>query len=81
MLIVRMVLGLPRVRHGAQELLGWFGGYGPAGTGGYLASLGYRSGLLFALLAELGESGGGAPLALVSRRRAPAATQQEVAMA
>jgi putative oxidoreductase len=33
--VVRVVLALVIFPHGAQKLLGWFGGYGPAGTVGY----------------------------------------------
>ncbi len=64
LLIVRAVIGVLLVGHGAQKLFGWFGGYGLTGTGDYLAGLGYRPGLLFAILAGLGEAGGGALLAL-----------------
>ena len=32
MLIVRVFLGLVMFPHGAQKLLGWFGGHGFAGT-------------------------------------------------
>ena len=35
-LIVRLMLGLVIFPHGAQKLLGWFGGYGFEGTMGYL---------------------------------------------
>lgn len=35
-LIVRLFLGLVVFPHGAQKLLGWFGGYGFSGTMGYL---------------------------------------------
>jgi putative oxidoreductase len=31
-LIARVVLGLAISAHGAQKLLGWFGGYGPKGA-------------------------------------------------
>lgn len=34
-LIVRLMLGLVVFPHGAQKLLGWFGGYGFSGTMGY----------------------------------------------
>ncbi|MBS1494251.1 MAG: DoxX family protein [Bacteroidetes bacterium] len=34
-LIVRVVLGLVMLPHGAQKLFGWFGGYGYTGTMGY----------------------------------------------
>ncbi len=64
LLVLRAVVGLLLVGHGAQKLVGWFGGYGLAGTGGYLAGLGYRPGLLFAVMAGLGEAGSGLLLAL-----------------
>ena len=34
--IIRIVLGLILLPHGAQKLLGWFGGYGFNGTMGFL---------------------------------------------
>ena len=34
--ILRVVLGIILFPHGAQKLLGWFGGYGFSGTMGYL---------------------------------------------
>ena len=64
LLVVRVVVGLLLVGHGSQKLFGWFGGYGPRGTAGFLGGLGYRPGLLFALLAGLGEAGGGLLLGL-----------------
>jgi putative oxidoreductase len=64
LLILRGVVGLLLVGHGAQKLFGWFGGYGLRGTGDYLEGLGYRPGPLMALLAGLCEAGGGALLAL-----------------
>lgn len=63
-LIARLVLGLGIAAHGAQKLFGWFGGYGLKGTGGFFDSLGFRPGTLFALLAGLGEFGGGLLTAL-----------------
>lgn len=48
LLVVRVVFGLIFAAHGAQKLLGWFGGYGIAGTGGWLESSGYRPGKFFA---------------------------------
>jgi putative oxidoreductase len=59
LLIGRLVLGLGMASHGAQKLFGWFGGKGPAGTGSYFESLGYRPGRPFATLAGLGELGSG----------------------
>ena len=64
LLILRLVVGLLLVGHGAQKLFGWHRGYGLRGTGAYLAGLGYRPGLLFALVAGLSEFVGGALLVL-----------------
>ena len=36
--IVRLVLGGVMFAHGAQKMLGWFGGYGFTGTMGYFES-------------------------------------------
>jgi putative oxidoreductase len=58
-LIVRLIIGLGLAAHGAQKLFGWFGGYGIAGTGGFMEGLGYRPGSLFAVAAGLGETAGG----------------------
>src|SRR5437762_7313629 len=63
-LVGRLIVGLVMAAHGAQKLFGWFGGYGIAGTGGFLESLGFRPGKLFAALAGIGEFGGGLLLAL-----------------
>ena len=63
-LLSRLVVGLLLVGPGAQKRFGWFGGYGLAGTGGYLAGLGYRPRVLFALLAGRGEAVGGVLIAL-----------------
>lgn len=38
--VVRMVLGVIFFAHGAQKVLGWFGGYGLKGTVGYFSSIG-----------------------------------------
>ncbi|HMI56266.1 MAG TPA: DoxX family protein [Gemmatimonadaceae bacterium] len=59
LLIVRVSFGLAYAAHGAQKLFGWFGGYGLAGTGGFLESLGYRPGKMFAAVVGLGELVGG----------------------
>jgi putative oxidoreductase len=37
--ILRLVLGLVFVAHGAQKLLGWFGGFGFSGTMGYFTGV------------------------------------------
>ncbi len=59
LLVVRVVIGLALAAHGSQKLLGWFGGYGLAGTGGFFETLGFRPGKLFAALVAMGEIGGG----------------------
>src|SRR3954471_7383566 len=64
LLVLRVVIGLLFVGHGTQKLFGWFGGHGLEGTGGFMASLGYRPGRQHALLAGLSEAGGGALFAL-----------------
>jgi putative oxidoreductase len=64
LLIVRLVLGLGIAAHGAQKLFGWFGGHGLEGTDGFFEKLGFRPGKAFALLAGLGELGGGLLVAL-----------------
>jgi putative oxidoreductase len=63
-LVTRLVLGGLFFGHGAQKLFGWFGGYGPDGTGGFFESLGLRPGRQHAMAAGAAESGGGALLAL-----------------
>ena len=63
-LLLRLVVGVAFVGHGTQKLFGWFGGYGPKGTGGFLASQGYRIPVLMAIAAGLCEAGGGTLLAL-----------------
>jgi putative oxidoreductase len=64
LLIIRLVFGLAFAAHGAQKLFGWFGGYGIAGTGGFMESLGFRPGNAFATASGLGEFFGGLLFAL-----------------
>lgn len=64
LLVGRVVLGLLMAGHGAQKLLGWFGGYGLNGTGGFLETLGFRPGRVFAAAAAITELGGGLMTAL-----------------
>ena len=64
LLLLRVFVGASFFGHGTQKLFGWFGGYGPQGTGGFFASQGYRYGVPMAVLAGLAEAGGGAFLAL-----------------
>ena len=64
LLILRLVVGLTMAAHGAQKLFGSFGGYGLAGTGGFLEQLGFVPGRRNALFAGLAEFGGGLLLAV-----------------
>lgn len=59
LLLIRVVIGLLFIGHGAQKLFGWFGGYGLKGTGGWMESLGLKPGVTMALLAGLAELVGG----------------------
>ena len=58
-LVLRVVLGVLFVGHGAQKLFGWFGGYGLEGTGGFMESLGMKPGKVMAAAAGLSELVGG----------------------
>jgi putative oxidoreductase len=58
LLFLRLVVGLTFAAHGLQKLPGWFGGGGPKGTAGFMASLGFRAPGLMAYLAALGELSG-----------------------
>ncbi|APQ57438.1 MULTISPECIES: DoxX family protein [Paenibacillus] len=64
LLLIRLVVGLLLVGHGAQKLFGWFGGYGPKGTGGWMESIGIKPGVFMAVSAGLMELLGGALFAL-----------------
>ena len=59
LLLIRLVIGVAFIGHGAQKLFGWFGGYGPKGTGGWLESIGIKPGVTMAVLAGLMELIGG----------------------
>lgn len=63
LLLIRLVIGGTLAAHGAQKLFGWFGGFGIAGTGGWLESMGFRPGKLQAAVSGLSEFGGGLLLA------------------
>lgn len=59
LLLIRLVVGVTFMGHGTQKLFGWFGGYGPKGTGGWMESIGIKPGVLMAVLAGLSELMGG----------------------
>jgi putative oxidoreductase len=63
-LIIRFILGALFIGHGTQKLMGWFGGYGPEGTGQFFEQIGLRPGKRNALAAGVSEAGGGALIAL-----------------
>jgi putative oxidoreductase len=64
LLVLRLVVGLLFVGHGAQKLFGVFGGSGLEGTAGMFDSIGLRPGWLHARLAGTAEFLGGALIAL-----------------
>lgn len=64
LLVIRVVIGFVMAAHGAQKLLGWFGGYGLTRTSEFFAHLGFRPGRAFAAAASLTEITGGFLVAL-----------------
>lgn len=64
LLILRLIVGALLAGHGAQKLLGWFGGHGLDGTAGFFESLGLRPARVHAAIAGLAELVGGVLLAL-----------------
>ena len=48
--ILRMVLGVVFFAHGAQKMLGWFGGYGFHGTMGFFEHLGMPAPVVFLII-------------------------------
>jgi putative oxidoreductase len=63
-LLVRLTIGGTFFVHGTQKLFGWFGGYGPDGTGQFFESLGLRPGRRHAVTAGATEAGCGILAAL-----------------
>jgi putative oxidoreductase len=63
LLVLRLVVGVLFVGHGAQKLFGAFGGHGVDGTGDVFESLGLRPGRAMAVSAGLAEFVGGLLLA------------------
>jgi putative oxidoreductase len=64
LLVLRLVVGLLFVGHGAQKLFGIWGGHGLKGTAGFFEQIGLKPGHVHASAAGLLEFGGGALLAL-----------------
>lgn len=48
--ILRVVLGVVFFAHGAQKMLGWFGGYGFHGTMGFFEHLGFPAPVAFLII-------------------------------
>jgi putative oxidoreductase len=59
LLVIRIMIGLLFVGHGAQKLFGMFGGHGIKGTGGFFESIGIKPGVTLAIVAGLSELVGG----------------------
>jgi putative oxidoreductase len=64
LLLLRLVVGTTLAAHGAQKLLGWFGGPGLAAAAAGFEGLGFTPGRRHALTASVVEIGGGLLLAL-----------------
>ena len=64
LLVLRIVIGLLFIGHGAQKLFGWFGGHGLSGTAGWLGSMNLRPAPLWAFAAGASEFFGGVLLTL-----------------
>ncbi|MHA6493312.1 DoxX family protein [Pseudomonas borbori] len=77
--ILRIVAGVTFAAHGAQKLFGWFGGYGLAGVGQWMESIGLSPGYLLALLAGSAEFFGGLAL-IIGLLARPAAAVLAVTM-
>jgi len=70
--ILRIVLGIVFFAHGAQKLLGWFGGYGFTGTMGFFTG-GLHIPAVFAFLAIMAEFFGSLGLIVGALTRVAAA--------
>ncbi|MCQ2010161.1 DoxX family protein [Sporolactobacillus sp. STSJ-5] len=62
--VIRLVIGILFIGHGAQKLFGWFGGHGLKGTAGWMDSIGMKPGVVMAILAGGSELVGGLFFAL-----------------
>ncbi|MEU2021666.1 DoxX family membrane protein [Streptomyces sp. NPDC016469] len=64
LLVLRVGTGAVLAAHGAQKLVGWFGGGGVEGTTAAMEAMGFHPPKHSAIAAGLGEAGGGVLLAL-----------------
>lgn len=62
--VLRILVGLIFMAHGAQKLFGLFGGYGLEGTGQWMESIGLTPGYAMALLSGSAEFFGGLAVVL-----------------
>ena len=65
--IIRLMLGLVMFPHGAQKMLGWFGGHGFSGTMGFFTHQGIPASLAFLAIAAEFFGGLGLILGFLSR--------------
>jgi putative oxidoreductase len=65
--LMRLVVGVVFFAHGAQKMLGWFGGYGFSGTMGYFTHSGIPVPLAFLAIAAEFFGGMGLVVGLLSR--------------
>jgi putative oxidoreductase len=63
-LLLRVLFGAAIAAHGAQKVFGLFGGHGLKGEAAFMETLGFRPGVMFAVMAGLSELGGGLILML-----------------
>ncbi len=77
--LLRVIAGVTFAAHGSQKLFGWFGGYGLAGVGQWMESIGLAPGYLMALLAGSADFFGGLAL-IVGLLVRPAAAVLAVTM-
>jgi len=63
-MILRLVIGVVFIMHGAQKLLGAFGGAGIDGTAQFFGSLGLEPAMFWAWVVALVEFGGGIAMAI-----------------
>ena len=61
--VLRLIVAVVFIAHGAQKLFGIWGGYGLTATGGFFEQVGLRPGYPLALLVGILEFGGGLLLA------------------
>ncbi len=59
LLLLRAMIGVVFIAHGAQKLFGAFGGHGLDGTANMMAGNGLKPGMFFAVLGGISEFGGG----------------------